>query len=510
MVTQSGIIRMEDYSGVLGGKSFDSIHLAAAFKDDKPHRFGVMVAKLFSSSNRFSNKTLSALTLGNGNFESIDSNVYRWTVAGDDEINFYATELLVDPASKPGYGNSEFQISLDHDWLEEPDVLQCEDNRYPFLSVIGKPRKFGTQYHYTVKLQTSDPTAWISPSMLDVGMTFIKASSSIADEMNDKRGGDQYGSAMDFESQIGMYAAEFNVTDKVVRRELQGKKTSKKECLTSGLAFAVKRNGKTIERGMFITDAEARLLDRVEMDREMAMTFGHASIDYDSNGYIKRTGPGFRQLCKDGHEYIHNGNLTAQSLEDYLHGIFLNRLNAVDRDVVIDTGEGGFRMFHQILSDEANSFLTLDTHFIKDATSTLKGLRNPLSYGAQFVEFNAINGIRVRLAYNPMKDDPKYCKRKHPDNPQYTIDSFRMDIYDLGNPGDDKAPKSNMTMLMEDLTEVYTWTSGITDPKLGPISNGSKATSLQKGVTFIRETSGSLGIWDTSRIGSIVYEPDYV
>jgi len=510
MVTQSGIIRMEDYSGTLGGKSFDSIHLAAAFKDDKPHRFGVMVAKLFSSSNRFDNKTLTSLTLGNGNFESIDNNVYRWTVAGDDEINFYATELLVDPASKPGYGNSEFQIALDHDWLEEPDVLQCEDNRYPFLSVIGKPRKFGTTYHYVVKLQTSDPTAWISPEMLDVGRTFIKASSSIADEMNDKRGGDQYGSAMDFESQIGMYAAEFNITDKVVRRELQGKKTSAKESLTSGLAFAVRRGGKTIERGMFITNAEAQLLDRVEMDREMAMTFGHAHIDYDSNGYIKRTGAGFRQLCKDGHEYIHNGNLSVQSLEDYLHGIFLNRLSGVERDVVIDTGEGGMKMFNQILADEANSFLTLDTNYIQSTTSTIKGIQNPLAYGAQFVEFRGINGIRVRLKYNPMKDDPKYCKRKHPDNPLYTIDSFRMDIYDLGNPGADGAPKSNMTMLMEDLTEVYTWSSGITDPKLGPISNGTKATSLQKGVTFIRETSGSLCVWDTSRIGSIIYEPDYV
>lgn len=510
MITQSGIIRMEEYSAPLGGKSFDSLHLAAAFKDETPYKFGIMVAKLFSSSNRFANKTLTSLTFGNGNFESIDKNIYKWSVAGDDEINFYVTEQLVGDSDKNGYGGAEFVISLDHDWLEEPDVLQCEDNRYPFLSIIGKPKKVGTSFYYTVKLQSSDPTAWIASDMLGVGRTFIKASSSIADEMNDKRGGDQYGSAMDFESQIGMYAAEFNITDKVVRRELQGKKTSKDKILTGGYSFAIRKGGKTIERGAFVTSAEAALLDRVEMDREMAMTFGHASIDYDSNGYIKRTGPGFRQLCKDGHEYIHNGNLTAQSLEDYLHGIFLNRLNAVDRDVVIDTGEGGMRMFHQILSDEANSFLTLDTHYIKDAASAIKGIRNPLSFGAQFTEFNAINGIRVRLSYNPMKDDPKYCKRKHPDNPAYTIDSFRMDIYDLGNPGSPDAPKSNMCMLMEDLTEVYTYTSGITDPRLGPISNGSKATSLQKGVTFIRETSGSLGIWDTSRIGSIVYEPEYV
>lgn len=512
MVTQSGIIKLEEYSAPMGGKSFDSLHLASAFKDDKPYRFGMMVAKIFSSSNKFSNKTISALTLGSGNFEVIDNNVYRWSVAGDDEINFYATELLVSPSAKVGYGNTEFEIALDHDWLEEPDQLQCEDNRYPFLSILGKPRKVGNSYHYRVKLQTSDPTAWISPEVLSPGRTFIKASSSIADEMNDKRGGDQYGSAMDYESQIGMYAAEFNITDKVVRRELQGKKNSKEKCLTSGYAFAVRRGGKVIERGMFVTDAEARLLDRVEMDREMAMVFGHASIDYDSNGYIKRTGPGFRQLAKDGHEYIHNGNMTAQTLEDYLHGIFLNRISGVDRDVVISTGEGGMRMLHQLLQDEANNFLTLDTNYIKQAKSTLEGIKNPLSFGAQFVEFNAINGIRVRLSYDPMKDDPKYCKRKHPDNPNYTIDSFRMDIYDLGSPGSTEAgvPKSNMTMLMEDLTEVYTYTSGITDPRLGPISNGSKATSLQKGVTFIRETSGSLCVWDTSRIGSIVYEPDFV
>ncbi len=103
MVTQSGIIKLEEYIAPLGGKSYDSIHLAAAFKDDKPYRFGVMVAKLFSSSNRFSNKTLSALTLGNGNFEAIDNNVYRWTVAGDDEINFYVKKHK--PLDKAGaYG----------------------------------------------------------------------------------------------------------------------------------------------------------------------------------------------------------------------------------------------------------------------------------------------------------------------------------------------------------------------------------------------------------------------
>jgi hypothetical protein len=521
-VQESGIIKMEDYSAPLGGKSYDSLHLASAFKDDSPHRFGVMVSKLFSASDKFTNKNITYLTYGSGNYMEIDHNIYRWTVYGDDKVSAYFTELLVDSSGKPGYGGAEFQIALDRPWFEEPDGLQLEDNRYPFLDIISGPQPNGVNsWIYTVKIQSSDPTAWIDPSQLDVGMTVCKATTSIADEMNDKRGTDHFGSGMDLESQIGMYGNEVTVTDKVIRRELQARNGGSKgvdssKSLFTGYAFAVRKqlNGKevTVPRGSFLTTAEAMILERTEMDREMAMIYGHAFIDTTSNGYLKRGGPGFRQLAKDGHELLHNGNLTAQTIEDYLHGIFLNRLNAADRDVVISTGEGGMRLFHQILQDEANSFLTVDNHFIQKASSNVVGARNPLSYGAQFVEFNAINGIRVRLMYDPMKDDPTYCKRKHPDNPRYTIDSFRMDIYDLGSPGSTEAgiPKSNMTMLKESYTDMYAFTSGVIDPMRGPITNGGKANNLKKDVTIARETSGSLCVWDTSRIGSIIYEPDFI
>lgn len=517
MVRESGIIEMEEYTAPLGGKSYDSLHLAHAFKDEAPHKFGVMVSKVWSSSDKFSNKTLTYLTYGSGNYMEIDNNVYRWTVFGDDEVSVYITEQLVSPSGKPGYGNAEFQIALDQDWYEEPDVIQLEDNRYPFLAIIGGPTQVGNSFYYTVKQQTSDPTAWIDPAQLDVGMTVCKASTYKSDEMSQPRGTDHFGSGMDLESQLGIFGNEVTITDKVIRRELQAKKGSgkgvaKDESLFSGYAFALRKNGKTITRKAFVTTAEALLLDRTEMDREMNMVYGHAAIDMDNNGYIKRTGPGFRQLCKDGQELLHNGNITAQTIEDYLHGQFLNRLSAVDRDVVISTGEGGIRLFHQILADEANSFLTLDTHFIGQASSNAVGARNPLRYGAQFTEFNAINGIRVRLMYDPMKDDPKYCKRKHPDNPRYTVDSFRMDIYDLGSPGSNEAgiPKSNMTMLKESYIDLYAFTKGVVDPMTGPVTGGGPVSSLRKDVTIARETSGGLCIWDTSRIGSIIYEPDLV
>ena len=516
----SGIIEMEEYSAPLGGKSYDSLHLASAFKDDAPHRFGVMVSKLFSASDKFTNKTITYLTYGSGNFMEIDHNIYRWTVYGDDEVSAYITEVLVDPAGKAGYGGMEFQIALDRPWFGTPDVLQLEDNRYPFLEVVGENRPVGDSFYYTVKIQSSDPSSWIDISQLQVGMTVCKASTAIADEMNPEAGGDYFGSGMDLESQLGMYANEVTVTDKVIRRELQAKKKGQsgngKKDLFSGYAFAVRKTIKgkevTVPRGAFLTTAETAVLERTEMDREMAMVFGHAFVSTAANGYSKRGGPGFRQLAKDGQELLHNGNLTAQSIEDYLHGIFLNRLSAASRDVVISTGEGGIRLFHQILADEANSFLTVDTKFIQAASSNPINAKNPLAYGAQYTEFNAINGIRVRLMYDPMKDDPKYCKRKHPDNPRYTVDSFRMDIYDLGAPGTTEAgvPKSNMTMLKESMTDLYAMTEGVVSPNGGPVTGGGKVSSMRKDVNIRRETSGALCVWDTSRIGSIIYEPDYI
>lgn len=511
MNRQSGQLEISYYKG-FGGKDYDSHHYAAAFRSEAPHHFGMQVSKLFSAKNRYDERILTNMTYMSGNFEVIYTDTYKWTLAGDSDVDFTITRFLETGNSTPGKGTATFRIELDKGWLAEPDIIQWEDNRFPGGEIIGAPVMSGSgNWIYTVRLQSSDPNMWIDPAQLQPGMTVIKASTSIVTEMNNKAGTDSYNSQMDLQCQIGAFAEEFSITDKVVRQEIAAVRRGedlnnvlpKKYRTSEGYAFTIRQGDKVIPRGAFITMAEARLLERIDMDCEWAMHFGTNSTlpDVDT-GRIKKTAPGFRELVKDGHTFTHNGSLTAQTLEDYLHDIFLHRVNGEDRKIKISTGEGGMRMFHQILADEANSFLTLDTNYIKPTTSSYNS--NSLQFGAQFTKFIANNGIEVELVYDPMKDNRKYCKRRHPDNPAYTIDSFRMDIYDFGSSDGD----TNMKMLIEHGIDSYAYVSNMVDPKTGVINTGAKVASFDKGIRMRREKSGSLWVKDTSRIGSIIFEPE--
>lgn len=519
---KSGVYVLQEHEG-FGGSSFDTRKLSDFFNYDKPHNFGKMVSKIFTSSSRFTTKILTGMTYAQGNFYAIDNDIYRWALTGDDERLFRVVEFVEVGNARPGYAQASFQIVLDKGWLREPDVLLCENNNY-MIRIIGDPQMTGEgTWLYTCKVQGSDPTLYIPTDQIDVGMTFKKATTQVGTNMNQKYGTGQWGAQLELQSQIGAYAEEFKVDDKLIRKELQARRRNGSVArgrtkdgngytgygaMSGYMApISVSAGGKTVESGAFISYAEADLLERIEMGRELMMVFGKFSETMDNVGRsVMRTGPGFRELVRDGHTYYHNGAITADQMEDFFMQIFLYRKNEAERDIVVDTGTLGARIFDQLLQDEASAFLTVDTNYIRQMEG---GANWELEYGAQFKSFRAKNGIRVRLVMNPMKDDPNLCRRMHPDNPIYTVDSARMDIYDFGSSMDSVAPnKSNISMIMENDIDEYYWIAPLVDPYSGMPTDGRKVASGQKGVTCRRAASGSLCVWDTSRIGSIIYEPD--
>lgn len=511
MYENSGRIRLQEYTG-FGGQNFDSTHLSRFFNYDKPHDFGVMVAKIFSSSNRFYYKPLTEMTEGVGSVYEIDGDMYRWTLFGDDYRKNYVAAFVETGNSRIGWNNQEFKIGLEEPWYRQPDILMGENNNY-MLQVVGTPIQKGTYYEYTVKLLTSNPNDYVDSADLQEGRYFCKASTSVGIEMNQDYGTTSMGTQVDLQSQIGAYGNKFEVSDRVIREELNAKKNGSKGMretpYTSGYTFSL-FNPKTrtvIEKGGFVTFMEARIIEETQMDREIMNHFGKATISKDStNRYIKKTGPGMRQLQKDGFEMIHNGSLTTTQLENFFDSILLTRVPEGNRDIVLDTGSLGMRIFDQMLSDEAAGYLTLDRHYIREIPGAQAG---DLEYGYQYKSYRAKNGLRIRLVHNPMKDDPMYCGRRHPLNPQYTVDSARMDIYDLGSASNSAFPNSsNMAMVKTRGVDEYFWTGGAVDPRTGVINNGSLTSSAEKAVTCRYGLSGSVVVWDTTRLATIIYEPN--
>lgn len=510
MTKSNGQLAVQYYQG-FGGKSFDSNHYADAFRGSAPHHFGMQVSKIFTAINKYEHRVLNNLTYARGMYEVIQDDVYKWTIAGDSLVEFRITELLETGNNYPGRGLQEFRIAVDKGWMGKPVMIQFEDNSMPRAQIMEDPIKVGDSYYYTLRLETDDPNVWLDPENIQVGKVVIDAGTAIQNEMNQDAAGGYYNSQMDLQCQIGAVAREFSITDKVIRKELAAVREKRNlntipqySRTSEGYAFAIRQGDKIIPRGAFITMAEAHLLEMTDMDIETSMKFGRKSTRQDpTTGYVLKTAPGWRQLVLDGHVFYQNGSLTAQQLEDYLHGIFLHRVGAKDRKIKLGTGEGGRRMFHQILSDEANSFLTVDTNWIKQTSSPWNS--NALQYGAQFTKFIATNGIEVELIHDPMADDHHWCKTKHPDDPKFTTDSFRFDIYDFGetmNLG------SNMKMVIEEGVDLYAYVANVVDPKTGAVNNGSRVASFDKGVSIRRERSGSLWVCDTSRCGSIIYDPE--
>lgn len=527
-------LQITNYKGFGTAGVQDSISHASMFRSGRPHQFGVKTSQLFSASLKSDliNKKFTYLTYAQGNYYVLPGGTdeYEWEVAGDAKIDFRITELLESPSSRPGKDLLPFKIAIDKPWLHEPDVILSEDPNAPLLRVIGHPEKLSAQsWAYEVELQTGDPNDWMPIDLISPDRLFSKVATIVSDEENGKYGTDQYGQFAKLRSWCGQFGNKIEFTDKFIRTEIacakngttmnksQGYKFSGNthtDAFGSGIIYqaSLKVAGKNepIQKGVFISKAEMRLLERTEMDREMMMEFGRLqkTEDIDTSRTIK-VAPGWRQLVRDGHFWQHNGSLTLSDLSEYLSTIFFRRKNFGDRKIYIYTGEGGIEFLSKMIAEEAASFRYPDAHNFVRPNSEPQGYHsNELEFGSQFTRVKFHNGVDVCFVYDPIKDDDALFKVKAPGTNR-PLESYAMDIFDFGYT-DQKASGArdeNITMVMQDGVEEYYSVSNVYDIRTGAITDGSNAYSNNKLAGIYRTVAGSLCIWDTSRVGRVEYNP---
>lgn len=517
-----------------GGSFFDSLTHAAMFKRYQPFNFGVRTSQLFSSKlgSHLVNKKFTYMTSAKKNVYVLPGGTddYQWYLMGDADVDFRITELLVAADAQPGKGNLPFKIAADRDWLHEPAVIKLEGSNLPLLRIIGQPiQRSVNSWEYEVELQTGDPNAWIPVEYLMPGRRFIRVSTLVSDELNGKYAPDQYGEMFKLQSWVANYANKAEFTDKFIRTEIAcrtegrslpsnagysvGGAMYSEGAISSGYLYQqeFQSNDKTtIEKGVFVSKIEARLLERTEMDREMAMEFGQLqkTVDRESGRTIKAA-PGWRQIVRDGHYKEHNGTLTLSEIYEYLQQIFITRKSFTDRHIMIASGEAGIEFLSRLIAAEASQFQYIDTLFSSKRTDPQGYHPNELEYGAQFTKIKMTNGVIVEIVYDPIKDDRKLFPELAPGTNR-TIESYAMDIFDFGvteQKAADAARDENITMVMQDGVESYFTVSNVYDFNTGAIKDGSNAYAHNKELGIYRELSGSLCVWDVTRVGRIEYVP---
>jgi len=510
-----------------GGSFYDSVAHAAMFRDEHPYDFGVKTAMLYSAEvdSDIVNKKFTYHTYASNNYYVIPGgkDEYQWSVIGDAEIDFVVTEKLVSDGSYPGKDGLEFEIALNHDWLHEPVMLISEDPDLPGILIKGYPRPLGNgSWAYTAVVQSGDPNDYISEEYLEPDKIWTRVSAPTSDEENPWYAGDQYSNMLKLRSITGQVSNKIEFNDKFIRKEIANKLGSNDSYDFAGRkysdAFSAQyvyqaslkdpKTNKTVEKGMFISKAEARLLERCEMDREMIMEFGRAQYTYASDTEKPlKIAPGWRQIVRDGNYFEHNGSLTLSQLYDYIHSIYFRRQNFKNRKIKIYSGEGGINFLSELIKAEASTFQTIEPGvYIEDRKDPLGYHANEKTYGAQFTKIRFPMGVEVEILYDPIKDNDRIFKKKAPGS-NLPLESFQMDIFDFGHTdaSPSGAPAENITMVMQDGVEEYYQVGGVYDIRTGAPVDGSMRPTHSKRVSIHRTCAGSLAVWDTSRVGRIAW-----
>lgn len=511
--TNSGRLVLQEYNN-FGGSKFDSIHLSKFFEKGTPYNFGMMDAEIFASADKFEYKPMVAATEAAGRVYYIPGNTYRWQL-GVKNYKFADIVGKTYTGSRPGWNGEEFEIVLSEPYYEEPEVLML-DSPDALVEIVGQPREEGIGWAYTVRVQSSDPNMFIDPRLIEVGRQVRCVGTSVADEMNQLGAGIDFGTAIDLQAQIGAFSRKFELTDKAIQEQLNASRMGTSPSnpdlsVASGYTFPIydAKQKKNVKDGGFLTFAESKLRDALYMDKEGMYNYGYMSERKDYTGrYSKKTGAGFRQLVKDGFEHPHNGSLTEDDLEDFLFTILNNRTQQSERRITISTATLGERIFDQMLAESMQGALTtVNSDSDKFVRQIPGGRPGELQYGYQFKSYMGKSGLVVDLINDPKKDSFFWDGRRYPYNPNFTVDSMRMDIYDFSPQANSKSPdKSNMAVVKTMGGEEYWWSGGAVDPRTGRVSDGRVVQSMEKMVQCRMADTGGLVIWDTSRIGALYFD----
>lgn len=487
MPTPKSSLIIKQYDS-FGGSFVDSDYLAAAYETGKPTYLEGMMMKIYSSQSRFFKvKPFLSLTGSKSNGgKEITSEIVRWRLQGAEYKCARVVENVEAALTTPGMNNTTFRIKLDLDYYHYPDVLVSEDNDYS-LQVTEGPVPDGTGFIYTVRLMNENPTAFMPPAYMEAGHEFSKVTTAVPQEFNQWFGTQQYPDAFLLEAQLGAFGQEMTVTDKAWR---DGGKL--------GYEFQhTDYNGSTSTVTKFQPYAEAVMMDEMYSSIEWALTYGKRTTFQGPDKYWQKTGAGIREQLKDGWIMNYSGALSVALLQDYLMQVFFGRADESQRSVKLMTGTLGSILFHNALAAVANGFLTVDTHFVREAPNP--GSPTPgLAYGAQFTRYTGAQGVVVDLMLNPLYDDLRYCKTFHPLYPEYPIDSARMTILDFSSYG----IASNIELLKVKDTFYYGYVPGMLTPS-GPITSGVMGSHKAGYSVAVQGTAGVV-IRDVTRCGELI------
>lgn len=506
----------------VGGSYADSSIYSTMFrKSECPVDLGVVDVEVFSKqvNSRLLNKPMT-FRAGQNMIElpATASGKIQWSLSLTGVPRATIVDVDANLGSYPGKSGTQFRVALSVPFYHEPALLKTVTTNAPMLRIVGYPQTESVDKHwYTFELQTGDMTAYCPLEDLAIGQTMMDVSSSVADEMNQKYAGLEFGSTSDYGTHISYFARKFEVTDKVIRLELDamkkkspfsGASTKDGTYLSSiiGTNYMIapaglnEKDPKIIEKGKLISNIEFMLRDKIYMDREMSFYYSQTQVSQDPDTSFQRlNGAGWFQVAREGNYSTHDGqNLTLGDFINRIDSLKFNVEDPKDDVIEIETGTQGMKLVNQLIGLEVGALpFTLSSSYFIDDTVTSDMTAKALGAGHQFTEYTQWGRI-YRFVWNPNKDNAQFFQKLDPETNK-PLESESFDVFDLGTSKDALGNKKNMALAYDPSAFEWFTVSNVYNFATGSIKDGSNAYSDSKDAKVRMAINGAAVWFDVSR-----------
>lgn len=197
---------------------------------------------------------------------------------------------------------------------------------------------------------------------------------------------------------------------------------------------------KKVIKNMWIHYVDWTLEKQWQDYKNMAIAWGTSNrtangeyLNFGKSGEVIRQGDGLFAQMEAGNT-IYYSNFSLKLIEEALYQLSAAKLDWKDRTFILRTGERGAALFNKAVRDVVSGWTNFTMNgdalgVVKKTTSPLHS--NALSAGYQFTEYQAPNGVTLKLEVDAMYDDPVFNKIQHPMGGPAM--SYRFDIMDIGS-----------------------------------------------------------------------------
>ena len=344
-------------------------------------------------------------------FDSDDE--YTWDIIGSAMRNIPLVEArdadgnIVESkdGDNVGVNGEPFYLVFAEDWFADGEVIVGERNEIYPIRVLADGRNEGTNTVYKVELMGGITTGIPREEVLP-GKRFSVEYAPVEKEFSRKVGDIRFASPVAMRNEFTTIRIQHKVSGIML-----GKK----------VAFGIPVTRET--QGRYVKDTVNMWMHEVQWQLEQqwndyknnVLAFGRSNrnrngeyLNIGKSGEVIRMGAGLYEQMEVSNTMPYN-TFSLKLIEDALYELSAAKLNMNERTFVIKTGERGAIQFHKAVLDTVSGWTAFQINadqlsMIRKANSPLH--ENALSAGFQFVEFQAPNGVKVKIDVDPYYDDP--------------------------------------------------------------------------------------------------------